>query len=333
LTKKMATMFFLDPTYVLNRCVTLFVLGFMYSIVGESTRNREQKDVQTLFYYLMFIGGNITFLTIPTFFTYVDRWPTLEREIKGGMYGPLMYWLVTSLINLIICTLAVPFTMVFAYVINDLPGSSFCPNWALLALSYFFYDALAETCSFSGRGLGLFQVAFVLFQSNFNAGAYLNVESIIWPFRLFTYITPLRLLLSSMLALAFQGHEWHGAVRLSDASQEILDSAEGQAALAAGQQFVCPGKSNVCYADNGPDVLWALHDTFSVADPDVRWELHLGWILLQAVVLRLIGALRILLYFRSFYTTSKDAPVVVKGAPAATESSALLAGQGGWSAA
>lgn len=185
------------------------------------------------------------------------RWPKFAREMKIGMYSPVAYFVVGTVLAIPINFVVVLFLMIPVYVIADLNLSTFWQLWVLSGLTSACFDAWAEFAGFFGAG-GEFIMALYVLQSSFGAGVYLNGPSIIWPFRCFYYILPSRWCFAGWISIALrESRDFHGAVV---ATNGTLD---GQAALTRGDGFYCPTSSETttCYGITGRDVTAALQVT------------------------------------------------------------------------
>ena len=205
----------------------------------------------------------VLFIALPTLNSTCARWPSYQREIRSGMYGPIAYWTVTSVISIVASFTLTLFAIPLLYIADDLPGSSFFKVWALLGALTLFIEASAELMAFAGQEAGTGLQGMVNMHTIQSSGAFQNPSNIIWPFRIFTYIFPGRFCFSGMLTAVFNGwdsdSDFSGAFRLPDAPVWLKESPRGLAAAANNRSFVCTGESNVCYASNGPDILRELH--------------------------------------------------------------------------
>jgi len=272
---------------------------------------------------IQFMIATVLFIALPTLNSTCARWPSYQREIRSGMYGPIAYWTVTSVISIVASFTLTLFAIPLLYIADDLPGSSFFKVWALLGVLTLFIEASAELMAFAGQEAGTGLQGMVNMHTIQSSGAFQNPSNIIWPFRIFTYIFPGRFCFSGMLTAVFNGwdsdSDFSGAFRLPDAPVWLKESPRGLAAAANNRSFVCTGESNVCYASNGPDILRELHAAFEVADPNIQWEVYLGYIMAQWAVFRAFGYLGAI-------AATRPSKGRAQATSTATEQSALLAG-------
>ena len=231
-----------------------------YGFGTFEARFREQDSVLPLY------NSVIVYLTCPVFVSLLiilainHRWPTYEREMKSAMYGPIAYWVVNTVLGVVICAVQSVATVIPVWLVNDYSASAAPKLFALMLPTCLFFDAFAN---FAGT-LPL-EIAVVLFgavnlQTFMTSGFFFDIDKIIWPLRLFAYIVPGHFVFSAAIAIIFkESRDFSGAIRLSDASPEVLSASAAQAALSANKTFVCPNSPAICYADNGEDVLRELH--------------------------------------------------------------------------
>merc|ERR1712232_539877 len=95
--------------------------------------------------------------------------------------------------------------------------------------------------------IGMMGVVILWFASFLFSGLFLKPEFIIWPFRVFCYLLPLRWMLRAASYLEYNGTEWDGAVLQS-----------------GGLGFTCPDAANAmqCFGRTGDQVLVSLRRQF-----------------------------------------------------------------------
>ena len=258
LCEKMAITLLQDYGFVRNKLVSFLVLSTVYGIYTVGARDKEQEDINTLYYGSNFMAGNILFYQIASFNNYCDRWGPFQREIKNGMYGAALYWCVSSTLAALVA-LGVILNTVPQSLFMGLPGSSYFGIFVLCFAYLAFNDAFVETASLFGREVGTGLVGMCGIHGAFTNGVFQDPSSVIWPFRLFSYILPGRYVFEGSLQLFFGGENNHfqGAYRLSSAPDHIRHSPAGLLAASRNQTFFCPD-SETCYGDNGREVLNAL---------------------------------------------------------------------------
>jgi len=290
-----------------------------------NVHGREQDVASTLYYGVYFIFSNVMFLNIAILAGYCSRFPAFERELKAAMYGPTMYWLVSTALSILVDMIAAVASAVPISLFMNVPASSYFGIICLSFACFSFLTAAIEWFALSGRESATFFCAQLGCHMSFGANAYLNAKEIIWPFRIFYYILPSHYFFDSALQLSFgdENAHWNGAYRVSSAHESILNSSAGREALQSGDTFVCPETPGNCYGDNGRDVLASLASIHEAAGARPVWGENFLVIMAMTLAFRLFGALALnmRIFAQQKYTVGTG-----KFAPGASERSALLAG-------
>lgn len=261
---KMGRILLRDVGFVWVKLGTLLVLSILYGLYAVFVRDREQEDVNTLYFAADFFMSNILFVGLPSLYGYTERWPAFQREISQGMYGPVMYWTVSTglgaLVNLGVIANVLPLGLLM-----NVPASSYLGLYVLCYAFILFCDAYIEMFSLLSLQASILLIGLFGVHIGFSAGVYLDWPNIIWPFRVFAYIFPGRYMYVSVLHLCFGGENdrWSGADRHLITSEDLdIRNGHSHADLADPlinqSTFVCPGSSSICFGDNGRDVLNAL---------------------------------------------------------------------------
>jgi len=123
---------------------------------------------------------------------------------------------------------------------------AFFPALPVHAVFMFTFECVAQLYAVQFRHplLGMFQVVNFWF-SCFLFGGFLIPESDTpWPFRIFTYFSPIKYATKALMNLEFKGTTWEGAVSTN-----------------SGRGFYCPGNQIACYGATGDQVLETLGST------------------------------------------------------------------------
>ena len=259
LFQKMANILFRSPSFARDKILVSVAMGVVYAGVVAFAHDREQDDVNGMYYGYYFVLGNVLFLNIATLAGYLVRWPAFQQELKAGMYGPATYWLVSGVLALIVDALAAAAGALPMLIAMGTPASSYFGIVVLAWCMFSFFAAVLEWVTLFGKEASMFMSGLFGMHMTQTANIFVNYEQVIWPFRIFYYIFPEGYLFTSMLHLGFGDENAHfeGAYRLSTAPADIRNSTAAYDALLNGQLFVCPDQES-CLGDNGRDVLAAL---------------------------------------------------------------------------
>jgi len=301
------------------------VLALLYGLCAAGIHDRKQDDVNQLYFASWLLLGNMMFHSPAAVMGNIERWPPFKGELTAGMYEPGMYWLVSTLLDMIVNIVATAGGVVPLILFMNVPANSYfgliCTVWAAAVYCSAFIDFFC-IYGFDAAAVGQAQWSF---QCIYAAGIFFDGDTIIWPLRIFYYITPFRYAWSSILQLTYgdEHDEWHGAYRLSSAPQEIRDSPAGLDALSNGAIFVCPD-SDVCFGDNGRDVKIGLAAIHSAASTIAGFSWGVNFLVIMAMVLavRLIGVAALKQHMKSRDQLTAG---TVTAASSVTEHSKLLA--------
>jgi len=322
LAEKQLKVDFLDTGYLLAKTGMMACFSTLMCIFMVQARDREQTDVVSWLYTCFLAFASYGFSLIVCVLAYIARWPSWERDIKSGAYGPIDWWLVNSVGQVLTCTLAVPLTVLPWFVFIDWPWAAFGKIFVLMFPVALMFDTYANICSLFGRATGLALMAPFVQHNMFTCGIFTNIDEIVWPLRCFAYIFPGRLAMEGLFRLVLgEAHDFSGAIRVSDAPPTVLGTPAAQAALLAKQTFVCPDSPGVCYGDTGKAVMGTLSEQWSTVNPDVDYLANAGYLFVQAYVLRILGALAVWLVTRPPKARQVEAAAA---SCAPTESSSLL---------
>jgi len=211
----------------------------------------------------------------------------VRREVKEGMYGPLSYVLVTTLLQLPwMVILAAAALCPAGYGIGNFPWARFDMSLLVMIVIIWVCENLAQLCSLGPNVLmnmmnylNGFSV-FMLF-----SGLLLQTANVIWPLRLLAYISPMRYLLELFVYYVFIDAEYTGAV--TDPS--------------APRGFSCPGADSQlgCYGHTGEQVLGTLHLNYEVANPNPNIGLLFGICIGEALLFKLVYTLQFVMLCRT----------------------------------
>jgi len=171
----------------------------------------------------------------------------VRREIKAGMYSFTSYFIAQLLIQIPYMILLSTFCIgVSGYGMGSWNVDAFLPSLLVHACFMFTFECVAQLYAVQFRHplLGMFQVVNFWFASFLFGGFLIPESDTPWPFRAFTYISPIKYGTRTLMNLEFKGTEWKGAV--------AIDSGRG---------FYCPGNPVACYGATGEQVLETLSQT------------------------------------------------------------------------
>ena len=159
----------------------------------------------------------------------------------------------------------------------------------LYACFLYSFESLAQTLSvaFDNPLMGMLNFMQLWFTSFLFSGLFITIKDIVWPFRVFPYILPLKYAVQAIVYQEFIAKPFQGA--------EICDPSDAGCLSFPGEQgpedgWECPGLSGdkVCYGREGWQVLDTMGQSYDLVSSDVQtWE-NIVIILAIAVVARIL---------------------------------------------
>eukprot|EP00403_Amphidinium_massartii_P011216 CAMPEP_0178424242 /NCGR_PEP_ID=MMETSP0689_2-20121128/28108_1 /TAXON_ID=160604 /ORGANISM="Amphidinium massartii, Strain CS-259" /LENGTH=649 /DNA_ID=CAMNT_0020045871 /DNA_START=81 /DNA_END=2030 /DNA_ORIENTATION=- len=233
-----------DPTLFLGRCFVMLFSDLFFAIIYIKTRDRSQDQVvNKMFLNIWFIGVPCN-LAVIAVYAYNAEFKAIRREMKNGMVSPVAYVLANSLLQIPVMFLFAIFALgVPAYAV----GKFYLPNIGMMILLYaaamYAWEGFAQVLSiaFDNPLVGMMAFMQGWFTGFVFSGWLIPRDDIIWPFRLFSYILPLRYTIRGMVYL-----------EIIDTDYEPCD----------GSTPICYGRSDWSGYQDGGDVLDSLGDIF-----------------------------------------------------------------------
>jgi len=304
LLSKHTTLIMRDPTIYLGRLPVVMSASSFIAILYIHTRKLEQGQVLDRLFFATFalvIPGLLALVTVVAQHSELGK---VTREIKDGMYSPLLYVLVTTILQL-------P-AMVLLSIGGIFPAGYGLGNWAWEGfgqmLIIFTCTAWCIECIAQCLGafhsnvllnmMGFMNIWFVAFLFN---GIALPVDAVIWPFRIFCSIMPYRWSQAAMTYTIFQfSPDYQGAAACNITTMVPINVTAGilsdwapvdcdaTTLDADGHGFYCPGREGAaCFGRTGPQLLNSIGHTFTSIEADVNWPRSCLYILLIALFFKL----------------------------------------------
>jgi hypothetical protein len=153
----------------------------------------------------------------------------------------------------------------------------------LYALTMYSYESIAQVFAvmFSNPLLGMLQYVNIWFASFLFNGLFLPVESIPWPFRVFSYILPFRYNIRSMAYQEYvEGPDWDGAV--------LCDPATDSSCLPGGYKCTDTGAGAACYGRTGEQVIQSIHQVFDAFNSNDTFNTDVAILIGIAIICKIV---------------------------------------------
>ena len=193
LLRKHSLLLVRDPTVYLMRIVCFAVVSCFFAALYIDSRQLIQQQLFSR-EFLQWWVGNLApaFGILPLLSLSFDA-ATVRREMKDGMYHPLAYVLAHLAIQIPMMFVLAVASLAPVFAMGDWPWSAFPLHMLVTAATLWAFESVAQVCSlFIHPIVGLLAFVNIWFTSLLMNGFMLPAHRIIWPFRIFTYVLPLR---------------------------------------------------------------------------------------------------------------------------------------------
>ena len=217
-----------DPTLYLGRMVMFLLSNAFFAVIYIEARKRVQEQALYRLFLLMWFIGVPSSLGVIAVFALNLEFNAIKREVKDGMVRPTAYFISNAILQLPLCFVMGVFAIsVPGHGIASLQGESYLPFLCVYSLTLWSFECMAQAFSvqFDNPLLGMLQYMNMWFSSFLFAGVMVPEEDVIWPFRAFCYMLPLRWSLASMAKVEYSGTVFRGAVAYTDGAQNSTDAS------------------------------------------------------------------------------------------------------------
>mmetsp|Transcript_10000 Transcript_10000/g.16719 ORF Transcript_10000/g.16719 Transcript_10000/m.16719 type:complete len:592 (+) Transcript_10000:240-2015(+) len=268
---------FRDPTLYSGRAIVFLFVTIFFAIIYIRARERAQDQIISRMFYCVWIIGVPSCMGVIAVFAYNTEFNAIRREVKNGMVSPLSYLLANTVLTIPVMFLfAIAATGIGAYAMLDFNGERFGQVMLTYALLMFAYESMAQFfCVLSENPLlGMMNFMNSWFASFLFSGLFIVVEDIVWPFRVFAYVLPLRYALAVIVYQEFSYETFKGAVTCDPSSSSScmqLGSNSG-----ANEGYACTDSDTEnCFGRDGWQVMYNLAEQFDALSRDNITDLYL----------------------------------------------------------
>jgi len=195
-----------DPTLYLGRMVFFLIACIFFGAIYIKARNYEQDQAVARVFLWMWFAAVPTMMCVVIVYVCNEEFKVIRKETRNGFVSPAAYLLARTLIELpMVLLLAVCALGIGGFGMMQVNPSSFFPIIAVWASMLWSFECTAQVFSvlFSNPLLGMMMFVMYWFCSFVFAGMFVPAADIIWPFRVFVYVMPLRYSLQSLIYLDF----------------------------------------------------------------------------------------------------------------------------------
>jgi hypothetical protein len=222
-------------------------------------------------------------------YAYNNEFNAIKREVKNGMLSPIPYLIANSVLLIpVMFILAVAAISVSAYGIIDFNGERYGEVMLIYACMMYAFESLAQMLSvaFDNPLMGMMNFMQLWFSAFLFSGLFITIKDIVWPFRVFAYILPLRYAAEAMIYQEFIAKPFKGA-QLCDPSDVGCLSSSGDQGANDGWKCDGLGADKVCYGRDGWQVLDTIGQSYDVISSETVTWVNIVILLAIAVAARL----------------------------------------------
>jgi ABC-type multidrug transport system ATPase subunit len=261
-----------DPMIYVGRAVMYLFGCTFFAIIYVYSRERKQDQVFNHLWIVTWFMGVPTSLGVIGVFAFNDEFKSIQKEVKNGMYSSWAY-LISSL------TLQLPMLFILAVFAVGVPGFAICGMWSanfipivcVYTVTYFSYECTARALSvvFDNALLGMLSYLNIWFTSFLFAGLVIPEETVIWPFRVFFTILPLKWGIQTVVYLDTIDATYSGAWDCDPSIRNDCIVIPGDLiGWSCGENQGDPYNPLQCYGRTGEQVLHSLGVNFGVVESD-----------------------------------------------------------------
>ena len=280
---RQVALIFWDPMLYLGRAVMFLFACTFFSIIYIKCRDREQDQVLNRLWLTVWFTGVPCCLAVIGVYAFNEEFKTLTKEVKNGMFNIWAFLIVTFVLQIpIMCVLALFIDAIPGFAIANFYPPHFIQITAMYACVLFTFESIARTLSvaFDNPLLGMLNFINYWFAAFLFAGFLIPEEDVVWPFRAFFWVLPLKWSVRSINYLNEIDETYAGA--------DLCTSLGETGCYYHGNElpgWKCANEpSQLCYGRNGDQVLDSLGENYTIISSDNTTAMDFGIIIAIGVV-------------------------------------------------
>lgn len=280
-----------DPLLFVGRMGIFLSATIFFAIIYVAARDAVQDQVLNRMWYVMWCIGVPSNMAVIAVHTYNSEFFAVKREAKNGMIHPISYLVAMSVIQIPIMILFAIFALsVGAYGIIDFNGEHYGQVILIYACCIYCFEAFAQVFSvaFENPLMGMLNFMQVWFASFLFAGVMIPLSDVVYPFKLFGYIMPLKYALKAIIYQEFIDQDWKGA-ELCDPQTDTTGFCYSYGSKTGPDEgWTCGPNNELCYGKTGEQVLDQLSRSFTSFTSVDSTVMDVVYILIITLVLKVI---------------------------------------------
>lgn len=276
-----------EPLAYLVRLVANFFATLFFGIIYIKTRDKNQEQIQSRTFFMMFCMGIPMQFILVSNFIYFYQWLSLKREVKGGMYHPIASAIASWVVQVPMMFILALSSLIPMYAIGDLAWVSFPIVLVLYAATFWAFEGLAQLFSpFPNVLYGLFLFLCIYFTAFLFCGMFVDPEDVIWPIRVFCYFLPLGWSLQSYMYALYHDLPHHSGTMPCTPGEPLAKGG-----ICTAQGFYCWSESDptgaVCYGKTGDEILRSLSVQFTIFEDEGHYARNIALIVAFGALCRI----------------------------------------------
>jgi len=278
-----------DPLQYTGRLLAIPPIVSFFGLVYVASHESNQKQVPFRLFYLWWVLALPACLGIVTVIGTNRDTTSVVYEIRAGMYRAFSYVLSTSLVQIPFLILLGIGINVCCFAIGGWPWDNFVTFVLMYSINLWAFDSLAQLLAvvFKSPVLAMLAYLGVWSTSIIFCGLVFRGNDVVWPFRAFFYMMPLKWLFNATGYDIYMPGEFSGAELCTPGA--TITAEDGSISTCTDAGFYCEGATSSfgCWGRTGEQVLQTLHMTYESLEPSD------GRLLDLAVLLGMVVALKI----------------------------------------
>ena len=205
-----------DPMLYLGRMVAFLFSNTLFAVIYIRTRELNQQQALYRMFLIMWFGSCPTTMAMVAVYALNAEAKAIKREVKEGMYSPVAYVAVHTLIQLAAMLIMTLFALgIPAYTIHHFVPSQFIPVIFVFAVQLWAWECIAQffSLAYANPLSGMLDYLNQWFTAYLYAGTVVNTAYVVYPFKILIYIFPFHWGYNALVYLEMHTTtNWDGAV-------------------------------------------------------------------------------------------------------------------------
>jgi ABC-type multidrug transport system ATPase subunit len=195
-----------DPIIYISRATIFLITNIYFALVYYQSRFRHQDQILNRMWLTVWFIGVPANMGVVTVYACNNEFNSIIKEVKNGMVSLSSYLISKTLLE-------IPIMFLFgiialgpsAYGISNYYAPNMMIFVSIWSLCLYCWESIAQVMSLSFKNplLGMMSFMGVWFSSFLYGGFLIPGEDMIWPFKIFYYILPLKYSIRSMIYTEF----------------------------------------------------------------------------------------------------------------------------------